>query len=132
MHESFLADITTQMENLRQELQQLESVADYHRHAMSVLGVNHKKSSQITVSASPTGPAGTSPDVAGKLKHDACAIALREIGGKAKTADVARWLAKNGYGKDDRIFHNTCYTAMNRRKDMFRKIGRGEWELLAA
>ena len=58
-------------------------------------------------------------------------MALRELGGRRKTAEVGDWLLARGCGNgmEKRVFYNAVYTAMERRKDIFKKGKGGLWEL---
>lgn len=126
MHQAFLTEISGRREALEKELQQLAAVEDYHRKAIASLPAsNGAKSSKKTREI-------TDLRLLHASRHDACCIALKELGGQAKTQQVADWLLERGYGaeiKDPRVFHNTCYLAMKRRGNIFTKVGPGEWAL---
>jgi hypothetical protein len=54
------------------------------------------------------------------------------LGPRMKIGDMVDKAVASGYGKGvkRRILFNGFYTAMNRRTDMFRKVGEAEWELV--
>lgn len=70
-------------------------------------------------------------DFSGITRHSACEMALRALGGQQRTGDIARWLLEKGYPTtmDERVFYNSCYTSMMRKKDTFRRV-RSKWELI--
>ena len=135
MHRTFLSEIKAKRESLERELQRLAAVEQYHDDAVR----------QLSGDALPTGedeqpavkPISTptqDPRLVGLKKHDACEISLRELGGKAKTPDVAQWLRSRGYGVEltAKILVASCYTAMNRKPGTFQKTKDGAWELVVS
>lgn len=130
MHKAFLAEVADRRQQLQKELDALVPVEDYHRRAAE----------QLVPSRGPQNGHGrslpgiiTDQRLLDANRHKACEIALGELGGQAKTQEVADWLMGRGYGTEfdsPRVFHNTCYTAMSRKKDTFKKTGPGEWKLI--
>jgi hypothetical protein len=129
MHQAFLLEIREKRRKLAEEDAKLELVEQYH------LGSIPKHSTPITrpveaiVPANNGAIAETSLD--GLKRYEACVIALRAMGGRQKTAEITNWLLEKGAGgkMEPKVFFNAVYTAMNRRKEIFRKT-KGGWELL--
>lgn len=143
MHRAFLDQIAERREQIRIELGQLDTVEEYHRRALDSLSHNRNgqftgptKSRALRVAMGLAAkPPSVDPQLADKNRHDACLFAMQSLGGKAKTQQVANWLRERGYGMEfdsERVFHNTCYTAMSRKKELFQKIGPGEWKLVSS
>lgn len=128
MHRAFLADIADKRQQLQRELDGLLPVEEYHRRAVEGLVPAQKHTNGRAL------PLGiTDQRLLNASRHEACEIALKELGGLAKTQQVAEWLLERNYGKEfdsPRVFYNTCYTAMSRKKDTFKKAGPGEWKLI--
>lgn len=134
MHRSFLAEVREQRQAIADEDRRLETVEKYHFDIVSKLSA---KSSVPAVDASPTHRAEHNSavdeekiDFSNIKRYDACKMALQQLGGQQKTAVVARWLLDRGYvtESEERVFYNAIYTAMNRKKDIFRKLKGGRWE----
>jgi hypothetical protein len=130
MHKEFLSEIREKRERLQNEMQRLSAVEAYHRTEVErLLG---QTESEPANGVAESRPSIIDDRLEGLAKHAACRLAIKSLGGRAKTAEIAEWLRQRGYGTDLRkqVFHNTCFTAMKRRSDMFIKVGVGEWELV--
>lgn len=130
MHRAFLAEIAAKREMLQSDLQELAAVEGYHRKIVEQLLAAVQANGE---SAEARSAELSDMRLLRATRFDACKIALAALGGQAKTQAVANWLQDRGYGtefNDPRVFHNTCYTAMKRRSDMFEKVGAGRWKLL--
>jgi len=128
MHRAFLEEVIAKREKLRKEDDQLAAVEDYHRRIVEELAPAGQNGTAAT--------GGRSREVKDMRllraqRHEACQIALEELGGHAKTQEIAAWLRARGYGSefDERVFQNTCYTALTRKTELFEKVGPGEWKL---
>jgi len=130
MHRTFLSEIRQRRQAIEEELQRLETVEQYHLDRISQLSAPSPQS--VGVAESPVATTPVDVPVDGLTKHDACELALRQLGGRQKTVQVAEWLLTRGYGNrmEKRVFYNACYTAMNRKKGVFKKIKGGQWELI--
>jgi hypothetical protein len=129
MHRAFLAELEDRQRRLQEELDSLLPVTNYHRRAVEQLSARAQKNGQKSTKKATI----TDSRLLDMSRHHACELALHELGGKAKTQEVAEWLMQRGYGTEfdsERVFHNTCYTAMNRKPEVFEKTGPGEWRLL--
>lgn len=129
MHRAFLTEIADRRQRLESELKRLAAVEEYHREAIASLKPA-KDADHVNGAAGVEEVAVKDVRLVGASRSDACELALKELGGHAKTQQIADWLVERGYGTEfeKRIFHNTCYTAM-KRKSSFRQVGPGEWRL---
>lgn len=135
MHRTFLQEIREKRAALQEELRTLESVERYH-----VLQLGEHEGGDL-VKATPPGngvsegilPRHLAKSLRTAKKHDAAAIVLKHLGRPAKIGQIIDVLWENGYGKNlkRRILHNTLYTGMSRRTDIFRKLNDGLWNLRA-
>jgi hypothetical protein len=130
MHRVFLAEIKEKREKIAEELTRLNTVEKYHLDMISQVSVLSKSTRIKADTLAENNPENTSLD--GAKKREACAIALRALGGRQKTVKIAEWLCNSGYGEklDKRVFFNACYTAMNRKREVFKRSKGGYWELI--
>lgn len=128
-HQEFLEEIAAERERLQRELDQLSAVEEYHRKIVSMNGTATRT---IRAPALVQKPVITDANLTSANRHEACKIALHALGGAAKTNDISRWLVERGMGGEfdnPRVFDATCFTAMKRHPELFKKTGRGEWKL---
>ena len=132
MHRRFLREIREKRAALEEELKVLDAVEKYHTQ---VLGEAEQ----------PTAPPGRggrtvfegvgplSKRLRGAKKYEAAAIVLEHLGQPTKVGPIIDLLWKNGYETKmkRRILHNSLYTGMDRRKDIFVKGENASWSLVA-
>ena len=129
-HRAFVSEIRQKRQIIADEDHRLEIVERFHLDAISELSASGGRSANLTndivVSSSPVGSLDS------LKRYEACVMAMKQLGGRQKTAAIAKWLVANGAGNEmeEHVFYNACYTAMGRRKEMFRKLKGGEWELI--
>jgi chorismate mutase len=61
---------------------------------------------------------------------EGAAAIMRIKGGKASTSEILRALVDAGKTTKKQSSYNILVNALKRRTDLFRKVGRGEWEVL--
>jgi len=141
MHLAFLNEIRREKAELAQRLASLDEVERYHAGEVRTaidggLPDNSDKSSLVVEQPMFSGENTEDPDFAvallGKTKHDACEAVLRRIGDPSKIREIMQVMRGNGYGidLDDRILHNSLYTAMNRKPETFVKHQGSKWGLV--
>ncbi|MGA2619747.1 MAG: hypothetical protein ABSF26_19215 [Thermoguttaceae bacterium] len=137
-HRHFLSEVRQRRVELAEEEKRLAIVEQFHLDAVSRLSKPARPRPATVNDHLPATEASplhdvTPVDFSGVTRrYDACAMALRQLGGHQKTPAIARWLLAKGYvtGMEERVFYNAVYTAMNRKKDMFKKLRGGKWELI--
>ncbi|MCH8042133.1 MAG: hypothetical protein IID44_00300 [Planctomycetes bacterium] len=135
-HREFLDEIREKRLALKHKLENLTTVEKYH--ADEVLRL---EGPLATVNLAPEVQTETSDHAAqngfsiseSATKHEACRLALRAMGRRSKTPEIADWLVAHGYGRNLRtkILRNACFTAMARKEEIFDKID-GKWGLIEA
>lgn len=130
MHQAFLAEIMERRLRLQKEIDEMMPVEQYHRKLIDEFQTLKGASNGHATSA--TKPGTITNPLLFASRSEACEIALKELGGRAKTQAIADWLRERDFGSelDGRVFHNTCYTAMSRKDDTFEKSAPGEWRLI--
>jgi hypothetical protein len=139
LHQKVLNGINTRRDAIRQELAQLDTVAAYHQRIIDELMESDELLPHIADAPAPTIPNDsvirpiTHNHLLFATRHEACRVALKELGGEAPTPDIVKWLLDHGYGQEfrdnPRSFHNGLFTAMVRHPEIFVKAGRGAWKL---
>ncbi len=62
---------------------------------------------------------------------DAAVIVLRRAGKQMSTPEIAREIMSGGYPtRNPDGIRNATFSMLNREKERFRKVGKGEWELI--
>lgn len=136
MHQRFVEEIGEKIAALEEELRTLQAVQDYHAQQLGELGKTNSKAPSPSRQHTPNDV--THRRIAKLLrdakKTDAARIALEHLGRPAKIGEIIDVLWENGYAvkMERRILHNTLYTAMTRREDIFRKLPGGLWSLKRA
>jgi hypothetical protein len=133
MHETVMAEVRSKAEPLRRELKQLHAVYAYHRDALKKIPITEKTKKTAFSEADVRDPliaVGVAFDE-NISQPEACRRALKELGGEAETPKIIAWLTDKGLGKNvsDKVFGAMIYNALTRRKDIFKKVGRGRWKL---
>lgn len=128
MHEEFVADVSRRIVELEKNIENLRSVRQFHADEIERLR-------SIAVSNGvPNRQIGSPPfEVPGGLtRHDAAKAVLEHLGRPAKVSEITEVLGRFGYGAEStpRIFHNSVFTAVSRRNDMFVKMAPGVWGLV--
>jgi hypothetical protein len=140
MHRAFLeqvrrdkAALQDKIVDLQAELASLEAVEQYHHARAGIVDDSDLSDvdSGLIEGTPPLAVQESQRLLPGASKHEAAKFMLERIGHPAKIGEVLDGLVRNGYGGelDRRIFFNSLYTALNRREDLFRKVGRGLWAL---
>ena len=120
MHLKIAADAESQAAVLQSELEKLRAVAEYHRRIGGPAIPSRPKSVVASV-----GSRTTASRYSAMTKHDLAKVVLEEHGPRMKIGDMVTKLNDAGFtdGKNRRALFNALFTALNRRKDMFKKIG---------
>jgi hypothetical protein len=131
MHQTFISELRQRRHAITEELKRIDTVEQYHNDVIAQLSNPAPQVAEEVVDP-PIERTHTDLSLKGLTKHGACELALRQLGGRQKTTQVADWLLSRGYGSNmkKRVFCNACYTAMNRKKEVFKKMNRGEWEVI--
>lgn len=128
VHEQFAADVRRDINTIAAELEQLKMVESWHLRCAAKLrsgskeaGNGSHRDKDATVIIPPN-------ELKGALKHDAAKLALQAIGKPSRVPAIVNALRAAGYGATMKNFNNAIYTAMARKKDTFKKIGK-DWAL---
>ncbi len=71
------------------------------------------------------------PEFAALNMADAAVIVLRRAGKQMSTPEIAREIMSGGYPtRNPDGIRNATFSMLNREKERFRKVGKGEWELI--
>lgn len=124
MHRRFLQEIRKKRAALKEELRVLDAVEKYHTQAIGEAG------QPIAPPGRGVGP--LSKKLRGAKKYEAGALVLEHLGKPAKIGSIIDVLWENGYETKmkRRILHNSLYTGMDRRKDLFAKCEDASWALV--
>lgn len=130
MHQRFLEEIQEKIVALRDELRTLQAVEQYHSQQLEALD-SGEPSAPETGKSDMILPRRLARRLRNAKKKDAATIALEHLGRPAKIGEMIDLLWENGYATDmeRRILHNTLYTGMTRRDDIFVKLDDGLWDL---
>ncbi len=130
MHQGFLEEIQEKITALRDELRTLQAVEQYHSQQLEALD-SGEPSAPETGKSDMILPRPLARRLRNAKRKDAAMIALEHLGRPAKIGEMIDLFWENGYATDmeRRILHNTLYTGMTRRADIFMKLDDGLWDL---
>lgn len=117
--------VTLDLDELRQEIAareaELETLRSVERYIRSQL-----RETEETVTPSAI---QDSERFKALFAHDAAEIVLRERGEPMKTSEIVEALQAGGYGENLSNIRNAVYTALDRKKETFRRDAPGTWAL---
>jgi len=131
VHSEFHAEIQAEIQQLESYLERLRLIAEFHREKAG--------------SATTNGSADQAPSPVDDLKiitHrparfanlmqvKAAEMALSEIGRPATAAEIVEQMISGGFPETDRSkLRNAIFTGMTRKPSVFKKVGRGLWDLV--
>lgn len=130
------AVILASIQALQTSLEKLQFTEDFLRKSIGEPAV----ATSATTTPAPEQHNGSAPQVlqadrfAGKPRFEACELVLRENGRPMKTVDIANYLQSKGYQRElpSNRLQGALFTAMLRKPETFRKIGRGTWGVVDA
>lgn len=132
IHLAFLGEIRHRRAELQDEINSLDLVEAYHvQRALEGGPIQLDKNANAVVQAPTISELGPE-DVVNKSKHEAAEIALKSIGQMAPTSEIRNVLLSLDYGTDlsRKILHNSLFTAMTRKTEVFVKSSDARWSLL--
>jgi len=127
MHENFLREIRRDIAAREAELDELRIVERYHQSQLDGELPPKVGATEERALSAPLAP--------GARKMDAIKMALRELGGSAKTLAIVNWMRTNGLatGTKSNVFYNGVFTTLKRGVeggDFRRDDTSGKWVLL--
>lgn len=132
LHRQAIAEVRREKAALEERLKMLAAVEHYHAEAIEAIpSREHSSQSGQIDDACESFNESLSRQMEGAKKYEAAEIALKHLNKPSRIAQIIQVLWDGGYATDveKRQLHNTLYTGMLRRDDIFEKGEDGLWAL---
>ena len=127
--------VTIDLDQVRQDIAQKEQVVSQAQRELDDLRAVERYLESQNGSSRGAGSVGAvgriaGASLAGMTLHDAVAQVMREHGKPMRVGEIVDVLQAANYGTHLKHPRNAVYTALNRKENLFKKLGTGLWGVL--
>lgn len=128
---NFETMIDADVKEAEDKLAQLRTVQSYIREKRKSKGLAHLNGTKPSDNGSLVKV--KSDLLKGRPRYEVCEIILKAAGHQMRTPEIVEAIQASGCDSDlkDNILSAAVFTAMMRKKNTFKKVGRGVWGLVA-